>query len=131
MVYLRSLHSKSTDIGSVITMYVAFYFRCILFCKIFSFVFSFQQFKNDIEVLFIMCLFRVYFGLGCIIPIFQYGSFSASIFSNIFLPHYFCPFHLELRLTIYFGHCPTCTEAALLFPIFFCLSSLDRIISVD
>lgn len=86
------IHCESIDIRSIITLYVSFYFGSL---KYFPFVSSSQQFNYDIEALFIIFLFGVYCDLGYIIYIFQYGSFSANVFSNTVLPHYFCPFHLE------------------------------------
>lgn len=86
------IHCESIDIQSIITLYVSFYFGSLQY---FRFVSSSQQFNYDTEALFIIFLFGVYCDLGYIIYIFQYGSFSASVFSNTVLPHYFCPFHLE------------------------------------
>lgn len=86
------IHCESIDIRSIITLYVSFYFGSLQY---FRFVSSSQQFNYDTEALFIIFLFGVYCDLGYIIYIFQYGSFSASVFSNTVLPHYFCPFHLE------------------------------------
>lgn len=86
------IHGEFIDIRSIITLYVSFYFGSLQY---FHFVSSSQQFNYDTEALFIIFLFGVYCDLGYIIYIFQYGSFSASVFSNTVLPHYFCPFHLE------------------------------------
>lgn len=86
------IHGEFIDIRSIITLYVSFYFGSLQY---FRFVSSSQQFNYDTEALFIIFLFGVYCDLGYIIYIFQCGSFSASVFSNTVLPHYFSPFHLE------------------------------------